>query len=39
MNANDTVKFIENHITEMEETIYLEETIATLAMDSADGWF
>jgi hypothetical protein len=39
MNTLDTVKFIENHITEMEETISLEETIATLAMDSAESWF
>ena len=39
MNTDDTVKFIENHITEMEETISLEETIATLAMDSAECWF
>lgn len=38
--ANTTVvEFLEKNLTEIEETITLEEQIATLAMDTADGWF
>lgn len=38
--ANTTVvEFLEKNVTEMEETLTLEEQIATLAMDSADCWF
>ena len=38
-NTNETVEFLESQISEMEETFSLEETIATIAMDSADCWF
>lgn len=36
--TNQTVEFIEKNAAEMAENVNLAETIATLAMDSADYW-
>lgn len=37
--ANETVEFLEKNTAEMAENANLAETIATIAMDSADCWF